>query len=446
MRKQIFFDILRLPFTALMLCVCGAPCLMAQEVVPDDATEILTGAVEIPEEDDDIDIPIPSFIHQNANRIILNGADWSRLRAALQNSHKSPVSIVHIGDSHIQADFTTGTLRELLQYDFGNAGRGLITPLKISGTNQPRDYVFQSRQSWTPAKFMSSNWRHTMGFTGTSIRPVASSSEITVGTSDRDDYNPFTSLTIFHNGKLTVKSVTGEDDNKIEFRAIPSRDYTQILLPSPETHVTVSFSSAGDLTIFGVSLSGDRPGLYYHAIGNNGAAYETYNRIGNVGAGISPLSPDLVILSLGTNEAFGKLNVAQFTSSVNRLVKNIRAANPKALILLTTPMECHRSVSTTKKVRVKNKKGKYRTVRRTSRSYSVNPNIAPLRKAILDYGKANGIAVYDWYEVAGGQGASNSWINKNLFAKDRVHHTQTGYNIEGRLLYDALMDAVRTSD
>ena len=95
---------------------------------------------------------------------------------------------------------------------------------------------------------------------------------------------------------------------------------------------------------------------------------------------------------------------------------------------------------------MKNKKGKYRTVRRTSRSYSVNPNIAPLRKAILDYGKANGIAVYDWYEVAGGQGASNSWINKNLFAKDRVHHTQTGYNIEGRLLYDALMDAVRTSD
>ncbi len=431
-----------------MMCLCGNAVMHAQEqeVIEDDATEMLSGSVEIPGEDDDIDIPIPSFIHQKANHITFNGADWSSLRNALRNSDKSPVSIVHIGDSHTQADITTGTIRELLQYDFGNAGRGLVTPLKMSGTNQPRDYVFQSRHSWTPAKLMSSSWNHTMGFTGTSIRPVASSSEITVGTSDRDDYNPFTSLTIFHNGKLTVKSVTDEDDNKIEFRAIPSRDYTQILLPSPETKVTVNFSSAGDLTIFGISLSGDRPGLYYHAIGNNGAAYETYNRIGNVGAGISPLSPDLVIISLGTNEAFGKLNIAQFTSSVNRLVKNIRAANPNAQILLTTPMECHRSVTTSRKVRVKNKKGKYRTVRRTSRSYTVNNNIAPIRKAILDYGKANGIAVYDWYEVAGGQGASTSWINNNLFAKDRVHHTHNGYNIEGRLLYEALMDAVRTSE
>ena len=91
----------------------------------------------------------------------------------------------------------------------------------------------------------------------------------------------------------------------------------------------------------------------------------------------------------------------------------------------------------------KGKNGKRRTVNRTSRSYSVNPNIAPLRNVILDYGKEHGIAVYDWYEVAGGRGASSSWISNKLFAKDRVHHTVKGYNIEGRLLYDALMDALR---
>ena len=33
--------------------------------------------------------------------------------------------------------------------------------------------------------------------------------------------------------------------------------------------------------------------------------------------------------------------------------------------------------------------------------------------------------------------------SNKLFAKDRVHHTVKGYNIEGRLLYDALMDALR---
>ena len=229
---------------------------------------------------------------------------------------------------------------------------------------------------------------------------------------------------------------------------IPSRDYTQIILPEPQTSVTIDFASAGDLTVYGASLSGDRPGLFYHTIGNNGATYETYNRIGNVGAGIAPLNPSLVIISLGTNEAFGKLDQAAFVRSIDRLVSNIRSANPKALIMLTTPMECHRSVTTTRKVKVRSKgkngrKGRLRTVNRTSRSYTVNNNIAPLRTTILDYARRNSLPVWDWYEVAGGKGASTQWISNNLFAGDRVHHTTRGYNIEGRLLYDALAEALR---
>lgn len=70
-------------------------------------SDMLNGPVEIPGEADDIDIPIPSFIHMNANHITYNGADWSRLRKAFLESAVSPVSIVHIGDSHIQADIST---------------------------------------------------------------------------------------------------------------------------------------------------------------------------------------------------------------------------------------------------------------------------------------------------------------------------------------------------
>ncbi len=414
----------------------------------DDEKDIRENLVIIPGEADDIDIPVPNFIKQNLNHIIFNGADWSKLRTAFTNSNKTPVSIVHIGDSHVQADINTGTTRELLQYDFGNAGRGLISPLKLSGTNEPSDYLFQSRNSWNAVKLMSASWRQTVGFTGASIRPTSSSSEFSIGTSERDDYNPFSSATIFHNGKLNIKSVTNADGNPVHYRTIPSRDYTQIVMASDETKINVQFSSAGDLTVFGASLSGDRPGVFYHAIGNNGATYDTYNRIGNVGAGINPLQPNLVIISLGTNEAFGRLDTRGFTRSIDRLVNNIRTANPEALILLTTPMECHRSVKSTKKVKVRTKRRKgrkagYRTVTKTTKSYAVNSNISPLRQAILDYGKENGIAVYDWYDVAGGSGASANWISNNLFAPDRVHHTRKGYNLEGRLLYDALMDALR---
>ncbi len=454
--KYIYSSLLSLTFAALPVTVAAQqpaddPSVTTEITDSDEEFDLAVcqNPVEIPDEADDIDIPIPGFIKRSSNHIIYNGADWSKLRAAFEGSFQAPVSIVHIGDSHVQADINTGTTRELLQYDFGNAGRGLIAPLRICGTNQPKDYVFQSRNSWNAVKLMSPSWAQTVGFTGTSIRPSSSSSELTIGTLDTDDYNPFTSATIFHNGKLTIKDVTDENGNPVHFRAVPSRDYTQIILASLATKINVSFASAGDLTLYGASLSGDRPGVFYHAIGNNGATYDSYNRIGNVGVGINPLQPNLVILSLGTNEAFGRrIDTASFTRSIDRLVKNIRTANPDALILLTTPMECHRSVSKTQKVRVRKKarkgcKATYRTVTKSKRSYAVNANIAPLRQAILDYGKNNGIAVYDWYEVAGGNGASTSWINASLFAKDRVHHTHKGYNLQGRLINDALMDALR---
>lgn len=393
-------------------------------------------------DDDDWVITAPSFINRKKNHISFNGADWTALRAALAQSEISPFSIVHIGDSHLQADISTAQLRNLLQYDFGNAGRGLITPLKITGTNQPVDFAFTSTNSWTAAKLMNSKWPHTMGFTGVSISPTKRSSNFTVSTSEREDYNPFSTMVVFHGGQFYVTGVTDSEGNSLPFVATPSKDYTYIQLTDEVTSVQVFFDSAGDLTLYGVSLQSNRPGIFYHVIGNNGAAYSTYNRIGTEGAGVAPLHPDLVIISLGTNEAFGRVDASSLTREIDCLIANIRAANPNAQFLLVTPMECQKSVVTTKKVKKKRKgRRRSRTTTRKVRSYTVNPNIAKVREIIMDYGEKNHIAVYDWYTVAGGSGASTKWINEGLFGHDRIHHTHKGYSLTGELLYEALTEA-----
>lgn len=110
------------------------------EEVDEDDREVRE-APEIDYDDDEIDIPVPSFINTSANHITLNGADWSKVLSAVKSHKIAPLSIVHIGDSHLQADIGTGTVRELFQFDYGNAGRGIISPLKMSGTNQPGDYT-----------------------------------------------------------------------------------------------------------------------------------------------------------------------------------------------------------------------------------------------------------------------------------------------------------------
>ncbi|MDE5800352.1 MAG: hypothetical protein K2H74_04955 [Paramuribaculum sp.] len=392
-------------------------------------------------DEDDWVIVSPDFINRNKNHIIFNGADWSALRSALAKSASVPFSIVHIGDSHLQADIATGEVRNLLQFDYGNAGRGLITPLKISGTNEPTDFFFTSTNSWTPALLMKSSWPHAMGFSGVSISPGKLSSNFTVATSEKEDINPFSSLIVFHGGQFFVTSVADADGNSIPFVATPSKDYTLIELTQDVTSAQVFFDSAGDLTLYGVSLSGNRPGIFYHTIGNNGAAYCTYNRIGNVGAGINALDPNLVIISLGTNDAFGRFDARALTSEIDKLVSNIRKANPDAQILLVTPMECQKKVVTTVKKKGRGKKKRSRTVK--VRGFAVNSNVEKIRDVIMDYGKAHNIAVYDWYTVAGGDGASAKWLNDGLYGHDRVHHTRKGYHLQGELMYEALTDAFR---
>lgn len=401
--------------TALLPLTGVAQSAFMEMVWPDDDDDRYIRENPQIEYDDDIDIVVPDFINTDKNHIILNGADWRRVRNAIAGTDHGVASIVQIGDSHVQADINSATTRDLLQYDYGDAGRGIITPLRMSGTNEPRDYTFSSNRAWSPLKLMRYPWKGTMGFTGTSISTSAQSSSLTFGTSTKDDYHPFSSVIIFHEGDMRVTSATDGDGDRLNYSATSGEGYTIVHLDRPVTRVTVSFDIEGKLSVFGASLSGDRPGVFYHAIGNNGATYATYNRIGTVGQGLQPLDPDLVIISLGTNEAFGRLDAPGFYRSIDKLVNNIKASNPDTPILLMTPVECRRHGA-------------------------VNSNILPLRNEILRYGRENNVAVYDWYEVAGGEGASADWIRDGYFAGDRIHHTAKGYTLQGLLLYQALVE------
>lgn len=133
----------------------------------------------------------------------------------------------------------------------------------------------------------------------------------------------------------------------------------------------------------------------------------------------------------------------EFISAMDRLVKSIQSSNPNAQILLVTPMECQKSVYSTVSQKVRRKKGKKaRTVSKKVKGYAVNANILPIRNAIMQYGRDNKVAVYDWYEVAGGNGASALWLKDKLFGADRVHHTHKGYHLQGELLYKALKESL----
>lgn len=401
----------------LMLMASGSIGVRAQLVYADDDERAIREDSIVIEgwEFEDFEVRIPRFVKLKSNHIDMNGADWSGLRKRLAEHEKVPFSIVHIGDSHLQADISTGYVRSQMQFDYGDAGRGLVVPLKLSRTNEPVDYYFRSTGSWSPIKFMSSHWSRTMGFTGASLAAsTAGPVEITVGSRVTDTYSTFSEITLYYSGELKVDRVKLDDGTVIESPVTSNSDGAlTVFLPKTTGNVTLTVTPGKGCMLFGAYLSGDRPGLFYNVIGNNGATYSSYNRVPDMGKGVASLHPDLVIISLGTNEAFGYFDEARMIDNIDKLVNEIRHNNPGAKILLVTPMECQR-------------KG------------SINHNVKNVRNTIVQYGKDHHIAVYDWYDIAGGDHASEKWVKEGLYGRDRIHHTVRGYRVQGYMLYDAL--------
>ena len=67
----------------------------------------------------------------------------------LEVTDSNSISIIHIGDSHIQAGFFTTPARIDFSKQFGNAGRGLIFPYRLAKSNGPSDYISSSEYKWT---------------------------------------------------------------------------------------------------------------------------------------------------------------------------------------------------------------------------------------------------------------------------------------------------------
>lgn len=127
------------------------------------------------------------------------------------------------------------------------------------------------------------------------------------------------------------------------------------------------------------------------------------------------MQPELIILSLGTNDSYGRnFDEAAVGAQVEKLIGLLKEYFPLCPLLLTTPMECW------SRVRVK---GRY--VRKP------NPNAERVRDQIVQAAGRHGLPVWDFYAVAGGDGAMERWYRAGLAGADRIHLSHDGYRLQG---------------
>lgn len=170
----------------------------------------------------------------------------------------------------------------------------------------------------------------------------------------------------------------------------------------------------------GLATETGKPGLVFHIYGINGATAASFNTDERIQE-IADLHPDLIILSFGTNEAHYRYDASSHTKQINQLVNHIRQSCPDVTFLLTTPP------------------GAYKGRRRNRYP---NPSTVTAAKTITDYAKKEGMASWDLYNIVGGrQHALYNWTKNNLIRLDGIHYIPEGYQLQGTLLYQALIKA-----
>lgn len=368
----------------------------------------------------------PEYICADSNRISGNVAaldELFRKWSAVSSDTSVVVSVLHLGDSHIQAGFFSGMVRDSLQAVFGDAGRGLIAPLKLLGTNEPPDYTITSPNSWYGAKCVDLRPQEEVGVSG-----------MVLATSDREiefcieDKTPFDRVLAFHHARAPLLEVSDSLDAGI-WCPEPSEELTSIQLDSAVCRVVlkarVTDTAYAHPCFYGFSLDRTQNGVRYHSVGINGNTFSAFVRNPQVFEQAAWLEPDLVIVSLGTNDCSGSRFDREYVErQVANLLDQIARSMPAAAVLITTPMEFCRAV-----------RSRGRIYRRE------NPHVVSMREVILNEAALRGIPVWDFYEVAGGKGAVASWYGSGMMNRDRIHLTREGYQIQGKLLVEALLSA-----
>ncbi len=132
-------------------------------------------------------------------------------------------------------------------------------------------------------------------------------------------------------------------------------------------------------------------------------------------------TPDFVIISLGTNDAYSGIAISKMNSQMKELVKLIRTNSPKSVMLFTTPPDELKYIPTANGA----------------------DRLELVRQNIMLNCMTDSIAYWNLYNVMGGRGQMRNWQRWGFASADNVHYTANGYTVFGRLLAEAIFEAYK---
>ena len=383
-------------------------------------------------------VPNYKFAHFKRNTILYPGDSMAMERFFQKMDSvvffgEGNVNIMHIGGSHVQAGVFTQQFRDNLLSISPDliGGQYFVFPFSAGGTNNPSHYKVSSTGTWTYCRnAVRKETDKRMGLAGAAITTDDPTASVSIMTREKfpTDLTPnfdFNKVTVIGFSETeNVVPVLGFNGKTIHGQYDKRKSTYTFSLPDFTDSICIQFNSVpGEFTLTGILLENDMPGISVHGVGVNGASVPSYLRCDDFERDLNLIRPDLIIFSIGINDASEKnFEKNTFKRNYDELIRVIRRVNPDCALLFMTNNDSY------KKVRVKRKT-----------HYEVNLNGKIVEDAFIEMGKKYNAAVWNQFDIMGGLKSMQDWENAGLAKKDKVHFTNEGYRLLGDLFYNAFI-------
>jgi lysophospholipase L1-like esterase len=353
--------------------------------------------------------------------------------AALEAGRRMRVNVVQIGDSHTAGDVMSARLRELLQTRFGSAGRGWLPPGRPYPGVRHAGLTILETGRWTYDLSLSPRASGPFSLAGIAAKTSAAGASLALEATDERGFDEiFVALRPRADGGRVRISVDGRDLATIDTSHI--RGPVEIVrqhVPRGSKSLRVTTLDRKPVTLLGWGVERLERGIVHDSLGVVGASYLTTLRWDEAAAAreLAARDPSLVVLVFGTNEGFrNDLELGAYAEALAARVRAIRAATPRAAILLVGPPDAARKLDP--------------RCQGLACAWATPANIGAVRDIQIAAAPTLGYQFWDWYGAMGGTGSMRRWVRAEppMARNDHVHFTALGYSAVAERLFADLMD------
>ena len=323
--------------------------------------------------------------------------------------------IVHFGDSHIQADRITSTIRKEFQRIGGDGGSGIFFPYSLCGSFGPSGVESKVTGNYTYATQLKNPSSAPLGIMGYSILLQKGA---TLSMTFNEDFKgkKTNSITLWIHSPADTTHLLLDTAWTLTNRRTLGLDMYAYTFETASIPSQLSFTAHITTSFWGIEFN-QTAGLCYQQNGLVGAqfshliAHEDY-----VIRQLTAIEPNLLVFSYGTNEAYEVIDTLAYYKKVSRFINRVKTSFPDTPILITNAPDTRSSGKT------------------PPSQISVNET---LRKVSVQCSTA----YFDLNKAMGGWGSLYTWSKKGFVLKDLLHFNKDGARVLGTLISYAIFTA-----